>query len=150
MKKKHAADYSFKKLPTVRITRCGHQSNNQIIISSSPTADSALGIFRNPDPDLCVQDSEFITGCSECLSFPHCQYTARRDFDTFPEVLLSANIGNYDCEKGLLFWLSAKHGLHTNILQKSCLNLSLVLYTLRWYNLAQPRIATDAVGDGTV
>ena len=37
------------------------QSNNLIIISGRPTgkknmrpADSALGIFRSPDPDLCV------------------------------------------------------------------------------------------------
>ena len=68
-------------------------------------ADSALGIFRNPDPDLCVQGSrilEFITSCSECLSFPHCQYTASLDLDTFPEIFRSAITGNYDCEKGLL------------------------------------------------
>ena len=41
-------DYSFKMLPTVRITRCGHQSDSPVIISSSPMgknmrpADSAL------------------------------------------------------------------------------------------------------------
>ena len=65
--------------------------------------DWALGIFRNPGPDLCVQGRrilEFITGCSECLSFPHCQYTA--DLDTFQEIFRSEIIGNYDCEKGLL------------------------------------------------
>ena len=44
-------------------------------------------------------------GCSQCLSFPHCQYSASLDLDTFPEIFLSAIIGNYDCEKGLLtFW----------------------------------------------
>ena len=41
--------------------------------------------------------------CSECLSFPHCQYTASPDLDTFPEIFRSAIIGNYDCEKGELF-----------------------------------------------
>ena len=71
-------------------------------------ADLALGIFRNPDPDLCVPGRrilcprEFITGCSKCLSLPHCQYTASLDLDTFLEIFRSAFIGNYDCEKGLL------------------------------------------------
>ena len=71
-------------------------------------ADSASGIFRNLDPDLCVQGRrilEIITGCSECLSFPHCQYTASLDLDTFPEIFRSAIIGKYDFEKGLLFSL---------------------------------------------
>ena len=27
-----------------------------------------------------------VTVCSECLSFPHCQYTASLDLDTFPEI----------------------------------------------------------------
>ena len=101
MCEKHAADYSFKMLPTVRITHCGHQSNNPIIISSSPTGknmpptDLALEILGNLDP-------EFITGCSKCLSIPHCQYTASLDLDTFLEVFRSGITGNYDCEKGLL------------------------------------------------
>ena len=49
-----------------------------------------------------MRNPEFITGCSEYLSFPHCQYTASLDLDTFPEVFRSAIIGNYDCKKGLL------------------------------------------------
>ena len=59
MCEKHAADYSFKIPPMVRITRRGHQSNHPVVISSSPTGknmcpvDSAFKIFRNPDPDLC-------------------------------------------------------------------------------------------------
>ena len=71
-------------------------------------ADSALEFFWNPDPDLCVlrfcvpENPKCITGCSECLSFPHCQYTDSLDLDTFPEDFRSAIIGNYDCEKGLL------------------------------------------------
>ena len=59
------ADYycSFKMLPTVRLPEADFrlQSNNLIIINSSHMgrknmrpADSALGIFRSPDPDLCV------------------------------------------------------------------------------------------------
>ena len=33
-------------------------------------ADSDSEIFRNPNRDLSVpEDPEFITGCSECLSF---------------------------------------------------------------------------------
>ena len=55
------------------------------------------------DAGFCVPENpEFITGCSECLSFPHCQYTVSLDLDTFPEIFGSAIIGNYDCEKGLL------------------------------------------------
>ena len=60
-------------------------------------ADSALGIFRN----LLPENPEFITGCSQCLSFPHCRYTASLDLDIFPEIFRSAIIGNYDCEMGL-------------------------------------------------
>ena len=106
-------------LPTVRTTRCGHQSNNPIIISRGPTgknmrpADSALGIFKNSDPDVCVpgrsilrprvpENPEFITGCSECLSFLYCPYTPSLDLDTFTETFRSAIIRNYDCEKCLL------------------------------------------------
>ena len=48
------------------------------------------------------RDPKFITGCSECFSFPHCQYTASLDLDTFSEIFRSTIIGNYDCEKGLL------------------------------------------------
>ena len=68
-------------------------------------ADSALGIFKNPDPDLCVLGRgilEFFTDCSECLSFSHCQYIASPDLDTFSENFRSAIFGKYDCEKGLL------------------------------------------------
>ena len=49
------------------------------------------------------KNPEFITACSECLSFPHYQYTASLNLDTFQESFCSAIIGNYDCEKGL-FW----------------------------------------------
>ena len=55
-------------------------------------------------PGFCAPDNpEFITGCtcSKCLSFPHCQYTASLDLDTYPKIFRSAIIGNYDCEKGL-------------------------------------------------
>ena len=69
-------------------------------------ADSDLGIFRNPtriyasrEAESC-KNPEFIKGRSECLSFPHCQYTASLDLATFPEIFRSAIIGNYDCEKG--------------------------------------------------
>ena len=73
-------------------------------------ADSALGMFRNLDQDLCVtggrfcvlENPEFIAGNSECLSFPHCQYTASLDLDTFLEIFHSAIVGNFDCEKCLL------------------------------------------------
>ena len=112
-------------LPKVRITRCGHQSNNPIIISSSPIGAKAsgglvFGSFRNPGPNLCVQGRricvpekpEFITGCSECLSFLHCQYTASLDLDTFPEIYRSAIIGNYDCEK--VYYIS-----HTEIFRSA-------------------------------
>ena len=66
-------------------------------------ADSALGIFRNPD--LCLPENpELITGC-ERLSFQHCQYTDSLNlYITFPEIFRSAIIGNYDCEKGLFFY----------------------------------------------
>ena len=101
----------------VRITRCGLQSNNPIIFSSSPTGKTCvrrtrlwefLGIrtriYASRDEGFCVpKNPEFITGCSECLSFSHCQYTASLDLDTFPEILRSAIIGNYDCEKGLFY-----------------------------------------------
>ena len=30
-------------------------------------------------------------------------YTSSLDLDTFPEIFRSAIIGNYDCEKGLLY-----------------------------------------------
>ena len=33
--------------------------------------------------------------------FPHCQYTANLDLDTFLEIFRSAIIGNHDCGKGL-------------------------------------------------
>ena len=115
-------------LPTVRITRCGHQSNNPIIISSSPMgknmrpANSALGIFRNPDLDLYIPENpEFITGCSQYLSFPNCQYIASLDLDTFPEIFRSAIIRNYDCEKGPFqekFWIttvSNAYSWHLNV-----------------------------------
>ena len=45
---------------------------------------------------------QFITGWSECLSFPHCQFTGSLDPDIFPEIFRSAIIGTYDWEKGLL------------------------------------------------
>ena len=47
-------------------------------------------------------------GLSKCLSFPYCQYTASLDLDTFPEIFLSAIIGSYDCEKGLLTSTTAR------------------------------------------
>ena len=62
-------------LPTVRITRGGLrlQSNNPIIISSSSTgkknmrpADSALGIFRSPDHDLCVPGRRILRPREPC------------------------------------------------------------------------------------
>ena len=49
-----------------------------------------------------IKNPEFIAGCSECLLFPHCQYTASLNFDTFPESFRSTIIGNYVCGKGLL------------------------------------------------
>ena len=102
-------------LPMVRISSCGHQSNNPIIISSSPTGKKhnrrtrlweCLGIrtriYASKDAGFCVPENpEFIIRCSECLSFPHCQYTASLDLDTIPEIFRSAIIGNYDWEKGL-------------------------------------------------
>ena len=47
------------------------------------------------------------TGYSEYFSFPHFQYIASLDLDTFPETFCSAFIGKYDCEKGLFFFIRA-------------------------------------------
>ena len=55
------------------------------------------------DAGFCVPENpEFITGNSECRSFPHCQYIASLNLDAFPEIFRTAIIENFDCEKGLL------------------------------------------------
>ena len=66
-------------------------------------ADSALGIFRNPDPDLCVPGRRVLRPRVRIVKKRHQEeYTASLELDTFPEIFRSAIIGNYDCEKGLL------------------------------------------------
>ena len=115
---------------TVRITCCGHQSNNPVIISSGPTGKTCIRrtrlweclgirtrIYASRDAGFCVPEKpKFITGCSECLSFPHCQYTASLDLDTFQEIFRAAIIGNYDCEKGTCILITA----HVNIEMPFC------------------------------
>ena len=98
---------------SVRITRCGHGQIIQSQLVVVPRGKTRvrrtrlwefLGIrtWIYASRDAAPENPEFFTGCSECLSFPHCQYTASLDLHTFPEIFRSAITGNYDCEKGLL------------------------------------------------
>ena len=108
---------------TVRITCCGHQSNNPVIINSGPTGKTCvrrtrlwecLGIwtriYASRDAGFCVPEKpKFITGCSECLSFPHCQYTASLDLDTFQEIFLLGNYRKLWLWKGYIDHSTCKH-----------------------------------------